>query len=772
MTPTERLLSSTRIGLWVWVAVLGVSVCLAPLLSSQYYLLPGGVLAGAVVVTGIGMRTAGLRWPLVVVGQVVVLAELVTLGYARDGATLGVVPDRDTLQALQALARATFAHAQQFPAPVPPLPAMDAVIASGMGALAVVVDVLAVSRRTIPLVGLVFLAVYMTPVSLLNGDVTMWAFIPGALGFVFLLSSAERVYALRWGHHLADLDRNTSGPTVSERGRGLLVTGRRVGFGAVACAVIVPLLVPTLSPRLLDRNGPGSGTSPGSRSVAVNNPILDMRRNLTHQSDATLVRVTDTMRPPSYLRLTALTALTSDGWGLASHDHHTASADGLFPDPRGRGLDVAQTIVSGTVKLSKNFRTRWLPVPYAPRGVTVNGAWRVDRSTLAVMAGTERTDGAGITYSYTSAVAEPTPRQLRSAKRTDQQRSDLVQLPQATPEVIRRRAFEVTQGTTDPFDAALALQRWFRTGGGFTYDLTPQIDGDAMSSIARFVSDDRRGYCEQFATAMAMMARAVGIPSRVAIGFLRPERDGNAWVFRGTDMHAWPELYFRGVGWVRFEPTPGGAGYDAATFDAPQVAPGPQRSLPSQGSTQTPEPRSGKKTVAPVVLGSSEDGGGPPGWLAGAAIGLVALLVLLAVPSLVRLELTRRRWRSAPSGPRRAEAAWAELRARVRDLGEPWDATATPRSVGRTLRGRLAGDAHAEEALDLVVRQIERARYDRDCDATGMREAVETVRRRLAERASRPRRLLARVFPTAWTRRGGDDRHVSASDSALIALRD
>ena len=102
----------------------------------------------------------------------------------------------------------------------------------------------------------------------------------------------------------------------------------------------------------------------------------------------------------------------------------------------------------------------------------------------------------------------------------------------------------------------MLLQQWFRSGGGFTYS-TENARGSGMRAIRDFLLENKSGYCEQFATGMALMARIAGIPSRVGIGFLPGQsgKDGQ-YTVRMHDMHAWPELYFQGTGWVRFEPTP------------------------------------------------------------------------------------------------------------------------------------------------------------------------------------------------------------------------
>lgn len=121
----------------------------------------------------------------------------------------------------------------------------------------------------------------------------------------------------------------------------------------------------------------------------------------------------------------------------------------------------------------------------------------------------------------------------------------------------------MTESAATPYDAALALQTWFRET--FEYQLdTPS--GHGADALGEFLSR-RAGYSEQFAGAFAVMARTVGIPSRVAVGFTSGTVDEVGWyeVF-GTDAHAWPELWFDGLGWVPFEPTPGRSNPTAAAW--------------------------------------------------------------------------------------------------------------------------------------------------------------------------------------------------------------
>ena len=98
-----------------------------------------------------------------------------------------------------------------------------------------------------------------------------------------------------------------------------------------------------------------------------------------------------------------------------------------------------------------------------------------------------------------------------------------------------------------------------------------QIEGGSDEDALATFLEERVGYCEQFAATMALMARSVGIPARVVVGFTQGRLEGNQWVVRGTDAHAWPELWMGSAGWVRFEPTPG-----APTTTTPAYTPPPQ----------------------------------------------------------------------------------------------------------------------------------------------------------------------------------------------------
>jgi hypothetical protein len=262
---------------------------------------------------------------------------------------------------------------------------------------------------------------------------------------------------------------------------------------------------------------------------------------------------------------------------------------------------------------------------------------------------------------------------------------------------------------------------------------------------------------------MAVMARAIDIPARVAFGLLKPDRIlPDTYVYSAHDLHVWPELYFHGAGWVRFEPTPSsraGSIPDYTKFplersgtDLPTaVAPSHDSSIPLAPSA-APSP-------APAVA-TERDGVGR-GWrTAVMVVAVVALLaVLVAIPRGVR---RRRRRRRLSAGP---ELVWTELRDTFEDLGLEWPAGRSPRETGTYLMQYLApltdagsyprprrganGLPEAERALQRIVSTIELHRYapPGQADALVLRAEGDEVLTSLKAGATRAARRRAEWIP-------------------------
>jgi hypothetical protein len=219
---------------------------------------------------------------------------------------------------------------------------------------------------------------------------------------------------------------------------------------------------------------------------------------------------------------------------------------------------------------------------------------------------------------------------------------------------------------------------------------------------------------------MAAMGRALDIPSRVVVGFLdgTTQPDGRI-VYTSDDRHAWPEMYFSGVGWVRFEPTPGqraGAtpAWTRQSADVPQPSAGPSNAA---SPTQAPDPN------AANVDTSVDAGNGlsVPRW---PVIALLVVLVLALAPALVRRTQRRRRL-SGRRALHLAEGAWAELRATALDLGLDWPEHRSPREQARRMAGQVDAGVEDLDSLQGLLVRVERGRYARTGGPSGHGDTVD-----------------------------------------------
>jgi transglutaminase-like putative cysteine protease len=316
---------------------------------------------------------------------------------------------------------------------------------------------------------------------------------------------------------------------------------------------------------------------------------------------------------------------------------------------------------------------------------------------------------------------------------------------------LYRTALAVVGEPRAAYGAAVGLEAWFRSGGGFHYDTQPErIAG--VPPLAAFVTTSRRGYCQHFAGAMALMLRYLGIPARVAAGFTsgRYSRSRHEWIVSDHDAHTWVEAWFDEYGWLPFDPTPRrgtlAGSYTSAspTFDASGAllalaakAAGSrlrgasvlQRLSRTGGdalSGRAPNLRGQRKVSAKRA---AHNGGLPKALL----LVLVALAAVAVVPA---VKLARRRARYLTSDPRRVAAAC------VRELA---DILADQRvSLRRGMSvGELAGVAEAELGVDAgrFAAAASAARYGPAAVARG---AAERARDELRSLRSDLRGQLAR----------------------------
>lgn len=170
-------------------------------------------------------------------------------------------------------------------------------------------------------------------------------------------------------------------------------------------------------------------------------------------------------------------------------------------------------------------------------------------------------------------------------------RAEYTLLPDGISQSVYSLAQQVVIGAQTPYEAACLLYEHLRSGA-YTYALEVDYPPYGSDFVSHFLLDTKRGYCTYFATAMAVMARMVGLPSRYVEGYLvEPDADGNT-IVTGEDAHAWTEIYFRGAGWIAFDPTPGsGENMGENGGNNSSDAPGSSSQPSAEPSSEpTPEP--------------------------------------------------------------------------------------------------------------------------------------------------------------------------------------
>ncbi|MDQ6524143.1 DUF3488 and transglutaminase-like domain-containing protein [Nocardioides sp. LHD-245] len=695
------------------------------------YLRPLAVLAGLLAVTGAALRWLGTpRW-LTVLAQTVLTALVV----ARQ-ITGSLVPGADTGAAIWQALEASVDSARQYAAPIgAQVPPVWPLLLVAGAAVLLLVETLACTLRKVPAAGLGLLAVYALPSGVLDGGPDAWSFVAAAAGFLALLHLDSRDQLLRWGR--------TVGPDEDTQWRGnpmleaMRAGAGRIGIGATALALVVPAFLPTVGVNVLDF---GSGS--GNGDIRIRKPIADMRRDLERGRDVPLIEVRTDDPAPSYLRVSVLNRYTGDEWSSGDRDvARDDRADGPVARPPGLSPDVPTTKFRYDVEITEDFDSTWLPTQYPVAAVDAPGDWRFDPATMDFLAADDDLDTRELAYTMTALRLDfGTRREFFGDSAAEDVSEEVLHLPGTVPAIVRNLARDVTEGATSDYERALLLQRWFRQDGGFTYDLTKAPDGTGNQTLEGFLARDGRvGYCEQFASAMAVMARTLRIPARVAVGFLEPDRIGDdVWEYSSHDLHAWPELYFAGSGWVRFEPTPSGRVEQVPAYTRVPVDGGPDdpRGGPTASSSATP---GATATVGPAAgpsrrpeidrdsgnASSAREDGLPTPLVVGGLVTLVLLLlgsVAVGGPATVRARARRQRLAGSP------DDVWSEVRATAIDLGRGWAEGRSPREAGRLLLDHLGapGDATAErprtgadsapeaaDALERLVLAVEQSRYAR-----------------------------------------------------------
>ena len=736
------------------------------------------------VIAAVGATTRVLAWPrpLVVVAQIALVLLVVTWMFASDVARFWVVPGPSVWEEFARLAQQGIDVMGTEAAPIEVTEGVAFLVVIGVALIALLVDAVAVSWRQATLAGIPLLALYLVPAVVLPDGVPWPLFLLAGIGWMLLLLADGRRELTSWGRTVRD---PSDGRAHSVGG-----TGRRLGAAALAVAVVVPVILPSLDDGrfgLGTGEGDGEGVGkllPSEAPITTLNPITNLKKDLVRGGDNPVLSYRTTALQPDYLRVATLTGFDGETWTLdaLAADSGQQVADGI-PVPLGTSAELVQTPQTYEVEVV-GLKGRRLPVPYPASQVDIDGDWRWDPDTLDVFAPTDG-DSLNASYTVTHRQIVPTVEQLRAAPAPETPPSTMTELPDDTEAALGDLPLRVTEGATTPYDQALALQNWFRTR--FTYSLD-RVEGNSTTALTDFL-ESRSGYCEQFAASMALMARMLDIPARVEVGYTPGEQaDDGSWEVTAHDAHAWPELWFEGVGWVRFEPTPGGGDGGATPAYAPTPTDRANGSGKDKDSTFTCRrggcaggPGGPQRPLSPDDiranqaggLGGLADQGDASGTVPGAPSRwwLVLTLVVLglaaaAAPVVARLVARRRRWAHATSDRAAVEAAWSDVLDATVDVEIPSTATSTPRDLAARLpkRCRLSGDAAA--ALHGLADLVERTRYsDRAVAvpaADELRQRAELIRDGIYQSlAPRDRRAVAlwpasgrRALADAWNQLG------------------
>ncbi len=347
-----------------------------------------------------------------------------------------------------------------------------------------------------------------------------------------------------------------------------------------------------------------------------------------------------------------------------------------------------------------------------------------------------------------------------------------LQLPDGIPETLSRAAQAIleetvaAEGSDDRLAVGLTMERWLSSN--FVYDeaapYDPTSDPDDPYAVVEALLTQRRGFCVHYATAFTILARELGIPTRLAVGYASRTEPGDSFgVVLGRDLHAWPEIFINGVGWVAFEPTPGGAGIRANTGDDASTETDPEPNQPQSDSPQRPEhsnPDNQSDQDDPSAGANTDLSAGIY-----VGIGVLGATLLLSLPALTRMVRRYSRKRAVTRGRLPAQRGWSEFVDTAVDLGllnpvpanAPTPRAQTPEALIENLQERGILQAEASSSAQRLAEEVSAERYGPTRQANPNFDiGLATVQSVSALRinVSAGTRIRAMLFPrSVWSRR-------------------
>ena len=554
---------------------------------------------------------------------------------------------------------------------------------------------------------------------------------------------------------------------------------RRMGASALVAAIAAPLFLPSIGTGLLQWRNTGSG---GSASGRIDT-LVSLAPKLINQTDTILFRVR--AERAAYWRLVTLTYFDGNSW------HPEFQRLGLTNN---RVASEVPAPVPGDTLLQtfdiEGLEGGQLPAAVLPETVTFEGnnadaaedLVEFNPNTGDIETSTPLTEN--VSYRVQSLVPDVSFNDMMKAEvvTSDEFGPDPTRFPyldsnvfrvptafcpdpaecQDNPAELRRtRIYRIAQRWTKdadtPFEKMLALQNRFR--GEFSHQLPgpTEIRGDvevepsaSADYLVEFLTENRVGYCQQFATAFAVLARMLGYPARVSVGFLPGEtnlNDPTRFTVRGNDAHAWPEVFFRDVGWVQFEPTPRSEAPPPAYtqqrvpgqgVNPPELEPNGARA--GAGQQDTRAERRNRGLDAPARRRAAEarrQEAWQRAFLRLATIaGLIVLLFLAAVPAL-KAFVKRRRYARAAGPDQIAHAAFADFEQEAADLASARAPAESPNAYVARLVRLHEVEGRSATRLALLLQEAAYAPAPvTDAQAAEAKRLARVLRRDLWSRAT------------------------------------
>jgi transglutaminase-like putative cysteine protease len=321
-------------------------------------------------------------------------------------------------------------------------------------------------------------------------------------------------------------------------------------MAAVAAAAITIAGISGLDAiRASEQTPASSGPAP-----TASDPFVSIDAQLDEQVAVDLFQVR--AEQPSYWRLYALDQF--DGFTWTGSDPDASKRGQVLTTPA--VLPVADQIPQDAPTLVQSYKILrdidegWLPMAAPAEALTLPSG-QVTYDPVLSQALVDGGLDEGLEYTVTSRIVNPTPEVLDDAVfLTAAQYGRYTQVPGSVDPRVRELAERWTRNEDTPYRKIYAIQQHF-LDGSFLYstEVEPEADADALLD---FLTISRRGFCQQFATAMAIMVRELGYPARVAVGYRSGTLKDGVFTVQTKDAHAWVEVFFPGHGWLAFEPTP------------------------------------------------------------------------------------------------------------------------------------------------------------------------------------------------------------------------